>query len=155
METILIIFVAYFALLGALLVWARPYQKRVQALGAEILQSEMSPIERRFIEGLVASSHSYRAAIVMLLAFLIGIFQTGETLDRECAGFDRQHPVLANDTRVHALMEAHFASAIAVNPFVGVLAIFARYAFELKALLHHDSKHVRKIADFVGLGARV
>lgn len=155
MNTVLILFGVYFAALAVLLIMARPYQRRIQELAAELRVHAMSSDERRFVDSLVDSSYSWRSAVILALTFLVGIFQSATKLDSDCADFNHRFPVIANDPRVHELMEAHFATAVAVNPVVGILAILMRYTFRLKARLHRNNVEADRISDFLGLAATV
>jgi len=146
----IIIFGGYFGVLAVLSLFARPYRARLLVLGAELGAEYQEPDDQRFILALMSSAYSWRAAIVQTLVYLTGIFRRGDELDRACEEYVTEKPEFARDPRVHEMLSAYFASAVAVNPLFGILAITAKTGFRIKARLHHRGKQVDHLSDYVG-----
>jgi hypothetical protein len=148
MITIAVLLAAYFALLAVLSFAVTPYRRRIARLGAELCELNLTPVERRVVEGLMRSTYSWRGAIVLLFAYLEGLFLPVAALDRESEQLQREAPTFVSDPRMHQMSDAYFASAVAVNPLVGLLAVAARWAFHLKARLHHSGAFADRITDY-------
>lgn len=155
MNTILVLLGAYFAVLGGLSLLARPYRLRLGAIGASFAEGELDEHALGFVRATLTSAYSWRAAIMLFLVYLMGIFETGERLDQSYRAFEKDHPMLARDPRVHQMMDAYFASVAAVNPTFGLLAYLAMRVFRLKARMHHSALNAERLADFRGLSVPV
>lgn len=146
MTTIFILLVAYFGLLAALSIAATPYRRELARLGAEVCALDLTPGERAWIEGMMRDAYSWRSAVMLFLVFLIGLFQSRETLDRICDEVERDSR-FTSDPRLHEMSQAFFASTFAVNPVFGILAFVARGAFGVKAGMHHNAKVAQRMVD--------
>jgi hypothetical protein len=148
MSYILILFGCYLGLWTALSAIAMPHRRHLAEI-AESLREEN--IERDFVDGMLASAYSWRSAVMLALVYTMGLFQSGTALDRECDQFAAERPNLANDARVHSMMDAYFASVAAVNPIFGALAYLAKRTFQLKARLHFSAQNAERLTDIRGL----
>jgi hypothetical protein len=157
MTQVVILIAAYFAVLAMLSIIAIPYRRRLRALGAELCSLELNSADRAYVEALLRNAYSWRGAIVMVFAYAAAMFQSGDTLDKQCDKLVEESPLFA-DPRSHAFGEAYFASVVAVNPLFGIPAVVMRAAFRFKALLYHrrhNASDVDRLADLPAIAAAV
>ena len=155
MTYILILIGCYFGLWAALSACVTSHRRDLAAFGAALQNRTMDQDEREFVNNMLASAYSWRSAIMLCLVYIIGLFQAGATLDKECDKFASEHPTLSRDAHLHGMVDAYFASVAAVNPIFGALAFVLKRIFRLKARLYHSAQSADKIADFRGLNVAV
>jgi hypothetical protein len=151
MNQVLTLIAAYFGTLFLLAVVAIPYRRRLRKVGAELC-AVAGDDDRHFIELMMKSAYSWRTSVVLLLIYTAALFQSSKTLDRESEEISRQS-ALMSDPRLHSLMDAHFVSAFAVNPLVGVLVSLAQLAFYVKARMHTTAEYASRARDLRALSA--
>lgn len=145
----------YFAVLVVLSVLARPHRVRLVMLANQLLADYPG---NEFVEDLcrhfVESAYSLRVAPMRALQYAVFMFKPGHEIDRTCDRMHREQPEFFRDARIGAMIEAYNASTTAVSPLFGLLATVMRYAFLMKAYLHHHNKRTSdQFAEVVELKA--
>lgn len=145
----------YFVALVVLSVMARPHRVRMATLANELLADyPSSSAIRQLCSHCLATAYSMRIAPIRLCAYVAFLFKPGREIDEVCDRANQENPELFRDPRVGRMLEAYNASTTAASPVFGLLASVARYAFILKAIIHHREVQSRdKYAELVDLRA--
>lgn len=156
MKTVFILLAGYIGLLALLAVIVRPYRKRIAALGADLLcDDHLNGSERAYVEAIMKHAYSWRGAVVLLLDYVSGLFESSETMERKAKSHEAEYPRLLRDHRAYLMFECYVASVVAVNPLIGTLALIARASFRMRVRRHHTAKQAREIVDLRGLTAAI
>ena len=132
---------AYFALLVALSLAARPARARLAALARDLSADYPdNDLIQSLCRAYVISARSLRAAPVRFFMYVAVLVKSPYVLDRECEAAKRENPDFFSDPRILEMGECYQASTSAASPIFGALGYVARRAFLLKARIHHRTK---------------
>lgn len=150
MITVLIVAGSYFSLLILLAILARPYRVRFAELANEILNDNPSDDVRSHVEWMTGTAYSIRTAATQFLTGMVLVVLPGDRLMQMAREFHAEHKELVDEDRISELSELHKASAAAVNPIFGLLALLARALFGIKVSsysrrFHSDRKELEAL----------